>query len=158
MALIFNNEMMEKADIMAKSLVNLGIRPEQEVAVCMTNVPELVYILLAINKVGAKANVFGEQFDHEYIKEILNDCNKNVIFSDDSRYCEIENAVREAGIKQKVIVSLTDSLPKDVKCEEGLEQYYDYSNRVDEFKSRDSSVVSYSEMEQYGLKFIFLIK
>ena len=52
----------------------------------MSNTPELVYLLGAISMIGAKANIFNEEFDPEYITEIIDGCNANIMFVEDGKY------------------------------------------------------------------------
>ena len=148
------SELIEKGEIIAKSLVKIGVKPSDEIPICMTNTPELVYILIAINKIGAKANIFGEQFNHEYIQEILNGCSSKVIFSDDSRYDFIKDVVENKKIENIVVTSLSDSIPDNVKeCkdyEPELADYYNYPNKVDFYKKQNLNVLSFSDIERIG--------
>ena len=148
-------ELFKKADTIAKSLLEIGVKPGDEIPICMTNTPELVYILIAINKIGAKANVFGEQFNHNYIEEILKGCSNKVFFSDDSRYEYIQDAINNSNIENKVIISLSDSIPKDITknkyYEPELDQYYHYPNKVNDYKQSEKNILSFSEFEEYGL-------
>ena len=64
------SEMFTKADEVAQSLVEAGIKKGDEIPVCLSNTPELVYIMLAANKIGAKLNLFSSHLDKEYISEI----------------------------------------------------------------------------------------
>lgn len=147
-------EMFERADNIAKSLVEMGVKPGDEIPICMTNTPELVYILIAINKIGAKANVFGEQFNPEYLEEILSGCTNKVIFSDDSRYAFIKDTVEKCNIENRVITSLSDSIPENIEnnknYEPELDGYYRYENKVSEFKQNDSRIVTFGDFENLG--------
>ena len=51
-------EMIAKADQIAKAFVEKGIKKGDEIPACLSNTPETVYILLALNKIGAKINLF----------------------------------------------------------------------------------------------------
>ncbi len=148
-------ELFSKADIIARSMLKIGVKPGDEIPICMTNTPELVYILLAINKIGVKANIFGEQFNNDYIKEILNECSKKVLFTDDSRYEYIKDAVQSSNIANKVVVSLADSIPKNITTnkyyELELDEYYHYPNKVKSYKQNDNSILSFGDFEKYGI-------
>ena len=56
-------EMFQHMEEYAKSLKELGIEKGIEIPICMSNTPEIVYLLGAISLVGAKANIFNEEFD-----------------------------------------------------------------------------------------------
>ena len=148
-------ELFDRADVVAKSLLEIGVKPGDEIPICMTNTPELVYVLLAINKIGAKANVFGEQFNNAYIEEILDGCSKKVLFTDDSRYEYIKDAVQKSNIDNKVVVSLADSIPKDITknkyYEPELDEYYHYPNKVKYYRQTDSGILSFSDFEKIGI-------
>lgn len=145
-------EMMFRADNIAKSLVNIGIKPGDEIPICMTNIPELIYILIAINKIGAKANIFGEQFDKNYIQNILAGCTSKIIFSDDSRYEFIKNVV--SGIERKVISSLSNSIPNNIENNKyyvpELDSYYRYNDKVSYYCKNDETVQSFANFEKNG--------
>ena len=64
-------EMFAKADALAKSLYKYGIRKGDEIPCCLSNTPELVYIMLAANKIGAKLNLMGSHLNAEYMEQIL---------------------------------------------------------------------------------------
>ena len=147
-------DVLKKADDLAKYLVDVGIKAGDEIPVCMTNTPELVYLLLAANKIGAKLNIFGEQFDKDYIAEILNGTSKKILFSDDSRYDSIKDVVQSVGIDNVVVSSLSDSvsdyyyLSKDYEPE--LDDYYRFDNKVNDYKKEDHNVVSYYDAVNAG--------
>ena len=54
-------EMFEHMKEYAKSLRQQGIEKGMEIPICMSNTPELVYLLGAISMIGAKANIFKYQ-------------------------------------------------------------------------------------------------
>ena len=54
----------------AKSLKSLGFGEDSEIPVCVSNMPEFVYLFLAANLIGAKLNVFGKWFKYCYVKTI----------------------------------------------------------------------------------------
>ena len=60
----------------AKSFTAMGINEKSEIPMCISNTPELIYMLLAASYVGAKINIFGTEFDDNYITEIIN----NILF------------------------------------------------------------------------------
>ena len=147
-------ELVKKVDDMSKFLAEAGIVMGDEIPVCMTNTPEFVYLLIAANKVGAKLNIFGEQFDHDYIRKILEGCTKKVFFGDDSKYDAIKDVIQESNIQTKVISSLSDSLPEDPSktkgYEEKLEEYYHYPNKVPEYIAEDNRIISYQQAQRIG--------
>lgn len=105
-------EMFESMQKYAKALCAYGLQEGDEVPICMANAPELVYLLGGISIIGAKANIFGHEFDPEYITEIIDGCSSELIFILDSAYSVIQGAVKASHTKTVVMCSLTDSLPE----------------------------------------------
>ena len=147
-------EMFAKADALAKSLYKYGIRKGDEIPCCLSNTPELVYIMLAANKIGAKLNLMGSHLNAEYMEQILKQTNSKIFLSTDVEYKKIAHIADRVNFQNKVIVSLADSLPKNPKeCDEyepELDEYYHYDNLVPEMKKNDSSILTFNEFVSYG--------
>ncbi len=108
----------------AKSLEKLGVKEGDEVPVCISNCPELVYILGAVSIIGAKINIFGDEFDKNYITEIVNDCSANTIFIEDYSYEKIGDAIDKSNKKNIVITNLANSLKNGVDLYAYLDDEY----------------------------------
>ena len=122
------HEMICSSDKLASALSEAGIVMGNEVAVCMSNVPELAYVMLALNKLGAKMNSFGAGYNPEYIKEIMSECDSAVIFVTDDVFESIGDQIIESQFKNIVLISKARSLPVDPStCDEyvsELDKYY----------------------------------
>ena len=140
-------EMFDKADELAVSMAEKNFTLGDEIGVCVSNTPELVYILLAANKLGLKVNLFGSSFDKNYLSEILDGISKKIIFISDDNYDDIKDVVKGKNIEQIVITSLATSLPKDPsKCdeyEEDLKDYYHYEDKTDRIVSEGNNIESF---------------
>lgn len=146
--------LFEKADALSKALAKAGIEKGDEIPCCISNTPELIYTMLAANRIGAKLNLFGTHLDKNYLKEILDNTSKKVLIASDDNYSEIQDVVNKCDFKNKVLISLSDSLPKNPeKCSEyvsDLDKYYRYPNLVPKFKINDNSILSFNEFIKYG--------
>ena len=135
-------EMFDKMNEYAKSLVANGVQPGNEIPVCMSNTPELVYLIGAASIVGAKLNIFGEEFDKEYITEIINDCNSPVIFVGDNKYEEIKESIENSKINNIVMTSLKDSFKNGVDLYEKIDNF---QNNIEIYKKENSNIKSMDE-------------
>lgn len=148
-------EMFEQADRVAKSLMELGIEKGDEIPVCLSNTPEMVYLLLAANELGVKINFFGSQFNKQYINEILNNCSDKIFIATDDVYGDIEDVLKSRRYNVKVLISLADSLPKHPELmdeyEKELDKYYHYENKVEKFKNNDTNIIDYHEFIGIGI-------
>ena len=147
-------EMFENGNKMAHAMLAAGIKKGDEIPVCLSNTPELVYIMLASNIIGAKLNLFSSHFDKEYINEILDGCSKKLFIGTDDTFSSIENIVASKNITNTILISLADSLPKQPElCDEyekDLDEYYHYQNLVPQFKKRNPNIQSYEEFVSKG--------
>lgn len=132
-------EMFDKADTLAKYLAEIGVKSGDEIPCCLSNTPELVYTMLAANKMGIKLNFLGTHFDKDYLKTILNDCKKKIIIFTDNNYEYLKGIADFVGYDRKLVYSLADSLPSNPKetdeYEPSLDEYYYYHNMVPQIKS-----------------------
>lgn len=147
-------EMFDKADTVAKSLKKIGIEKGEEIPVCLANTPELVYIMLATNKIGAKLNLFSSKLSSEYLNEILDGCTDKLFITSDDNYEDIKEVIKERNFNNKVIISLTDSLPKYPELiydyEPSLKEYYHYPNKAKEYIRIDYTLISFKEFSKFG--------
>lgn len=150
-------EMFEKADATARSLVKLGIKKGDEIPCCLANTPELVYVMLAANKIGAKLNLFGTNLDNDYLMSIVEGTSKKLLISTDNIYGQIKGVTDQFDFSNRLIISLKDSLPEHPElCDEyekDLDQYYHYESKVEEFKKDDKTIISYSDFLKAGEDF-----
>lgn len=147
-------EMFEKMRQYAKSLRVQGVEKGTEIPICMSNTPELVYLLGAISMIGAKANIFSTEFDKDYITEIIDGCNANIMFVEDGKYPELKESIDNSHISEIVMTSLTDSLPKTGNPYEIFDQSHGmFKNTVREHQQTNSHIQDINEFEKKGESF-----
>lgn len=148
-------KMFNEADKLYNSLCKTGLENQEEIGVCVSNTPELVYILLAANRLNVKVNLFGANFDKQYLKEILNDVSDKVLFISDDNYILLKDVIKEKKLDYLVVSSLADSISEDYKnCDEyvsWLDSYYHFDNFVDKIKKDFDNAVSFSDFIEIGL-------
>lgn len=154
-------EMFSKADEVAKSMAKLGLIPGDEVGVCISNSPELVYIILAANKLGLKVNLFGSNYDKELLSQIVSSVDKKVLFVSDDNYEQIADVVKDR-FDRLVLTSLTDSLPSDPrKCDEyepTLDSYYHFENRAISIVENNDRAERLCDFVNFGRDYLMEIK
>ena len=147
-------EMFDRADELIKSMAKIGLHIGDEIGVCVTNSPELVYIILAANKLGIKVNCFGAQFNKKYLSNIIDGISNKIIFISDDNYESLRSILLDKKIDNVVLTSLADSLPKNPKeCDEyepELDKYYHIDNKCNYYKSVDNRIKLLSEFIDYG--------
>lgn len=148
-------EMFVKMREYAKALKVLGVEKGTEIPICMSNTPELVYILGAISLIGAKANIFNEEFDPDYITEIIDGCNGQFMFVEDRKYPILKDSIAKSHISKIFMSSLTDSLPKTGNPYDRYDRVHgQFKNTVEQHKRENENISSINELLNIGKDFI----
>ncbi len=138
-------EMFSKRNLVAASLLNLGLKKGDTIPLCMSNTPEFVYTILAASLIGAKVKIFGSHFEKDFIKELLQDTNKSVFIATSDNYLELEDIVKDMGYSKIVVASLSESL------KDGVDLFYDFDKKYHSFKPYESEdTISFSEFLDLG--------
>ncbi len=148
---ITGREMFHRAEQLASSLNKVGIGKGDEILACMSNTPEAVYLLEAAAMCGAVVHFIGAGFDQEFLKDIVNGEHRKVFIGTDDQYGEIESIIGSSAIDNKVLVSLTDSLPdgKDPYAYYD-DDFYKFENKVPKFKQKDPSIMTMKDFLALG--------
>ena len=128
--------MLHKVDIAASAFANYGVKEGDKVILIMTSCPELVYILLALNKIGAVANMINPLFTQEQIRDRINDTNADVMIVLDQFWGLIDSIFQELCIKRTVVVPIVESMPTITKLIAGikLKKKIPYSKKILSFR------------------------
>ncbi len=98
-------------DKCARSLKALGVRVGDVVTICMPNTPEAAITFLAVNKVGAIANMIHPLSAEEEIKEYLNVTKSTLLVAFSGIYSNIRKIIKETSVYKVVIASASESMP-----------------------------------------------
>ena len=150
-------EMFDKADSVAKSMCQSGLTEGDEIGVCVSNTPELVYIILAANRLGIKVNLFGSNYNKEYLSSIMDGVSKKVMFISDDNYEKISDIVNQKNISNVIVTSLTDSLPDNPElCDEyvpELDSYYHIEDKAKDIVNQNNNCIRLSSYVSEGKKY-----
>ena len=91
-------EIKEKIDSIALSLKHMGIVENECVTICMPNIPESIFLVYAINKIGAICNVIHPLSDREEIARALTGAQSTTVFTTDVSYPNVK------GLAQNIVV------------------------------------------------------
>lgn len=143
--------LFKEVDIVANSLYAYGIRKGNNVALLMLSCPELVYLILALNKIGAVANMINPLFDENQIKDRINDTEANLLIVLDQLYERIEGIKTSLCIKDTVVIPIEYSMPilTRIVAHQKLKKNIAFTNNIwqwDKFVSKyNTSVVTQFE-------------
>ncbi len=97
-------------DLTARSFAAIGIKEDSRVTVCLPNVPQAVYSLYAINRIGAIASMIHPLSAEAEIEFYVNEVESETIVCLDSFYTKVKNAVKNTKVKNIIVVSISDEL------------------------------------------------
>ena len=108
-------EFFNHIDECAKSLNTLGVKPGEIVTVALPSIPEALYIVYALNKIGAVANMIHPLAGENEIVNYINEVESKVVIIFDKTLDIIKNSIGKTGIKQAVVVTAGESLSIGMK-------------------------------------------
>lgn len=106
-------ELFENIDACAKALLNLGVRAGDTVAMAVPNIPESVYMIYAIAKIGAIADIIDPRRSPLSINGMLSDAKPKVFVAIDSAElnANIESCIHGTTVQKVIHISPSNSLP-----------------------------------------------
>jgi len=101
----------EYIDRCARGFKSLGVREGDVVTICMPNTPEAAITFMAINKIGAIANMIHPLSAEEEIKDYLNETNSVLLVAFNQTYNKIRNIIKDTFVYKVIIASASESMP-----------------------------------------------
>lgn len=114
-------ELFKRIDETAAAFAALGVQPGEIVTVALPSIPEALYAVYALNKIGAAANMIHPLAGEDEIIHYLNEVESRVAILFDGTYKLIGKRIGETSLKHAIVVSAGESLLF------GLKQFY-YAN------------------------------
>lgn len=103
-------ELASRIDLVARAFHQLGIKKDQKVCICMPNVPQTVYCLYALNRIGAVATMIHPLSAEGEIAFYLKETGSDVIVTLDQFYSKLVEVQKNVPLKNIVIASVADAL------------------------------------------------
>lgn len=169
-------ELFSQIDKTAGALAFLGVKPGDVVSVCMINSPETIYLLYAINKIGAIANMISGFSEPDELVKYINDVQSKLLFVLDIFQDKFLEIIEKTTLQRVIITNLTESmgpilrigarlvkgmrpkaLPKDTRFQ-AWKQFAACTKNVPEVKAHcgDTAVITYTGGTTGGSKGVAL--
>ncbi len=100
----------EKIDLCARAFVAAGIKEGDRVCLCMPNVPQTVFALYGLNRIGAIATMIHPLSAEGEIAFYLNEAKCDVVLTLDQFYGKFVNVQKSVSIRKLIISSVADAL------------------------------------------------
>ena len=102
--------LFEQIDKTAKAFTACGVKSGDNVALCMPAIPETIYTILALNKIGANANMLNPTFTAEQLTDRINDTGASVLVVINELYNLLETVIPKTSIETVIACPAVNSL------------------------------------------------
>ncbi len=142
-------QLYEKIDLTASAFKSQGIRKGDVVTILSANIPEALYSIYALNKIGAVANVIHPLSAENEIKEALQRYSTVFLIAMDITYSKIKNIINDTEVYKTIIISAKDSMNTFMKIGYEVTQGF----KVEKPKSSESFVY-WKDFIKHGEKYV----
>ena len=104
-------ELFENIDRVAASFLKVGVKEKEIVTVALPSIPEALYCIYALNKIGAVANVIHPLAGKEETLNLFNEVQSRIAVIFEGAYETIADDVGKTSVEEVIVVSPADSLP-----------------------------------------------
>ena len=116
---ITHRQLQTEIDRCARALIASGVKAGDVVSLCMLAIPEMIYLLYAINKIGAVSNMVVLNTSEQEMAQQLSNGGKLVITVDVAAKA-VAAAAKEAGVDRIVVIPVHTSMPFFVRTAASL--------------------------------------
>lgn len=109
-------QLVANIDKCAKALKTIGVRENDKVTIAMPNCPQAIYMLYAINRIGAIANMIHPLSAEKEIEFYLNESESVTAITLDQFYHKFERIRANTKVVNIIIASIKDELSKPIKA------------------------------------------
>lgn len=108
-------DLIKKINKVAAALKAIGAEKGENISVCMPNTPECVYMMYAINEIGAVANMIHPLSSEKEIEDYLQQAHSKIMLVIDISYFKVENIIKNTDVETLIVVSPARSMDFTVR-------------------------------------------
>lgn len=112
-------KLFEETHRAAKAFYNVGVREGDIVLLCMPAIPETIYSILAINKLGATANLLNPLFNEQQMIDRMRETGAKILVVVSEVFDRVEKAVSYTSVETIITLPATNSLGKIISLIKG---------------------------------------
>ena len=103
-------QLVQKAQVCARALVALGLKPGDRVTLALPNCPQALYLFYGINLAGGIANMIHPLSAEQEIAFYLKDSQSTMAVTLDQFYPKFKTILPETGVRTMLVTSIKDAL------------------------------------------------
>lgn len=150
---ITHNELRMRILETARAFSSLGIKKGDIVTLCMPTLPESIYAVYALNRLGAIANLIDPRDSVEGIKNALNETKTKFLVIIDICHPKIDKIVNETDVNKIISVSVSDSLPFGLNYGYQAKQLISYMRKKATPIPHDTRYIKWNQFIKMGRKY-----
>lgn len=108
-------ELFDKVEDAAKAFSTQGVKAGDNVALCVPATPETMYTILALNRLGANANMLNPTFNEQQLTDRIKETGATLMVVANELYFRVEKVIPNTCIKTVVSFPAVNSLGPIVK-------------------------------------------
>ena len=108
-------ELFENIDRTASAFLKAGVKENEIVTIALPSIPEALYCVYALNKIGAVANMIHPLAGTEETLNYINEVKSRIAIIFDGAYDSIVNDIQRTTVEKVIVASPADSLPVTLK-------------------------------------------
>ena len=108
-------ELFENIDKTASAFLKLGVKEKEIVTVALPSIPEALYCVYALNKIGAVSNMIHPLAGKDETVRYINEVQSKVVVIFDGAYATIADDIGKTSVEQVIVASPSESLPIALK-------------------------------------------
>lgn len=105
------SSLAEMVDLTARAFHNIGIRPGMRVLICLPNVPQAVYCLYGLNRIGAVATMVHPLSAVGEIVNFIDEASCDFAVTLDQFYAKFTEVTRQRPLRKLIITRISEELP-----------------------------------------------
>lgn len=142
-------KLFHNVELVKNAFIAQGIKKGDKVIMFTSATPEMVYITLALCRIGAVANMINPLFTEEQIRDRINETDATLLVVLDQLYGKIKNVIPKTCIKKTVIIPVCNEMPKIMGLIAGIKmnKKIEYNNTLMTWKTFMNSGRGVSETE-----------
>ena len=105
------NQMFDRIEKAASAFSAIGAMAGEYVSLCMLTMPETVYSVYALNKLGVICNMIEPRTNPDLIKQRINSCNSKILIVVDVFLPKILEIAEDTPLERIIVVPIMESMP-----------------------------------------------
>lgn len=135
-------EVFENIKKATKGYSAIGLKSGDIVTICAVTIPETIYSLYGLNRLGVICNMIDPRTSVDGIREYINEVNSKIVVTIDAVYHKMVKASKGTSVKKIIVISPADSLPRPKK--------FIYKTFKSTKISNDASHINWNELISLG--------